>query len=139
MGAGELLPGSPEAEAVADALLVCARGCGRRLAQVLIRAGREAGTKGEGLRRAGEEILLSCAYHTEAELRRRPRRNGRYLVPVPLSDLLTDRQPLCTDVAWIDHLTREGLPGLAERLGLAGRQAEVWVAYVCGFTPTEIA
>ncbi len=134
-----LAPGSSEAEAAADALLLRARECGLRVARGLRVAAAAAADRGASLRSAAEDLALSCAYYTEEELRRWPRIGGRRRPPASLAD--ADGEPAAglSHPGWLGGLAAPGLAAMAARLQLPARQAEVWAAHVRGDSLTEIA
>lgn len=130
-------PGSAAAEAAADALLLRARRCGRRLAGCLRRAAEELPGSAAGLLDAADALDLSCAYHTEAELRARPRVCGRSQQETPLDESLWGI-PVPAD-GCLSTFLAGGVAQAARRLGLAGRQAEVWARHLNGCSLWEIS
>jgi len=134
-----LVPGSPEAEAFADALLMQAKRCGLRLAAALAAAARDAGDAGAGLRQAAEEIALSCAYTTERELARRRMRHVCDNGGEPGEGEEAEACGVSSRLWWLSGLIATDLDHLARRLGLTQRQTAVWTATIRGETLDAIA
>lgn len=137
----KVVPGSAEAEAIADALLVGARKDGRRLARCLRQVaimGR--GESGGRLGRLAEEIALSCAYYTEKELRRRPGKTVQEgSSPLSFDEALTPYEPVMASPHWLSGVLADDPSILARRLGLSEAQCRIWALHVQGCTYEEIA
>lgn len=134
-----LVPGSAEAEAFADALLMQAKRCGLRLAAALAAAARDSGDTGDGLRETAAEIALSCAYTTERELARRRMRHVCDNGGEPGEGEEAEACGVSSRQWWLSGLIATDLDRLARRLGLTQRQAAVWTATIRGQTLEEIA
>lgn len=136
---GAFQPGSAAAEAYADALLMRAKRCGMRLSYALSRAAEGAGEAAPGLRRAAEEVALSCAYTTERGLFRRRMRHVCDDGSEPGEGAAGDPRHLWSGHWWLSALVATDLDGMARGLRLTERQAAVWAAYVRGESLAAIA
>ncbi|MBI3948024.1 MAG: sigma-70 region 4 domain-containing protein [Armatimonadetes bacterium] len=134
-----LAPGSGEAEAAAEALLVRARACGLRLSCCLRAAAAAAGEAGPGLAAVAEEIALSCAYYTEKEMRRRRRVGPRDQALLSLDERIHQQERPAASPAWLSGILAGDLEALGQRLGLSEGQTRVWSLHVQGSPYDEIA
>ncbi len=131
----EFVPGSAAAEAAADALLMRAKACGLRVARCLREASAGSERRSALLARLACEVTDSCAYYTEAQLRRPARHNGRPVKTVALDSPGAE----IGRSGCLSAQVAAGLPALAARLGLSKTEAAVWMACVRGHTVRWIA